>query len=414
MRILIISDHADPLAEIGSKETGGQNIYVLYLTKFLSRLGVFVDVYTRWDRRNKKEVVRVNNHARIIRVKAGPKKYIPRDTFLEVIDEFYRHVLERIEKERLDYDIIHTNYWFSGIIGLRLAAKLDRPLVHVFHSIGKIRYRALKSLKELSCDNVFFAKRIRAEKRIAEEATFIISTSPVEKQIIKKMFKISSKKIKYIPIGVETEIFKPFPEAYSRKKLRLEEAGKIVVYVGRIEWRKGIGTLLFAFKEVLKTFPDTRLYVIGGGRTKAAAKLDNDECERLRGIARDLGVRDHVRFLGAKKQLLLRHYYSMADATVVPSYYEPFGIVPLESMACGTPVVASRTGGLKFTVKNGETGYLATPRNYQDTARKIIKVLKKGKKFYYYNCLNRIETNFLWSSVAEQYLAFFNSLRTKK
>ncbi|MFZ2975831.1 MAG: glycosyltransferase [Candidatus Moraniibacteriota bacterium] len=414
MRILLISDHADPLVEIGSKEAGGQNIYVFYLAKFLCRLGILVDVYTRWDRKNKNEIVEFNNHLRIIRVKAGPKKYIPRDNFLGVVDEFAGNILKRIKKEKINYDIIHANYWFSGLIGLRVAKEIKKPLVHIYHSIGQVRFESLKKYKFQETNNVFYEQRTIFEKEIAQKADRIIATSPVEKEIIKNLFGISEKKIKTITIGVDTKIFRPIKIERARKMERIENKGKIILYVGRIEWRKGIGTLLYAFREVVKDYPNAKLYIIGGGRSKSARKLEEAECERLKKISQELGIEKRVNFLGPKKQNELYKYYSAADICVVPSYYEPFGIVPLESMACGTPVIASRTGGLQYTVGNKVTGCLFEPKNYIDLAEKINIVLKNGKDFYAGNCLKRISDEFQWDEIADQYENFFNQLINKQ
>jgi D-inositol-3-phosphate glycosyltransferase len=414
MRILLISDHADPLAEIGSKEAGGQNIYVFYLAKFLSKLEIAVDIFTRWDRKNKKEVVKINRRIRVIRVKAGPKRYMPRDNFLNVIDEFANNLLRRIEKEKITYDIIHTNYWFSGLIGLKVAKKIKKPVVHVYHSIGKIRYKTLVKFKKQDVNNLFFRKRMEAEKEIAHKAAQIISTSPIEKKLIKNNFDLKEEKIKVIPIGVDTKIFKPIAKEKARKILKMKRNIKYVLYVGRIEWRKGIGTLLFAFREVLKNYPKAKLLIIGGGKSKSAKKLDQAERERLKNIAKKLKIESKVFFLGAKKQKSLYKYYSACDVCVVPSYYEPFGIVPIESMACATPVVASKAGGLQYSVIDGKTGYLAKARDYKDFAKKIKKALKNGKNYYKLNCLKRVKNNFSWEKIAKQYQAFFNQLIAKR
>lgn len=308
MRILLISDHADPLAEIGSKEAGGQNIYVFYLAKFLCRLGILVDVYTRWDRKNKNEIVKFNNHLRIIRVKAGPKKYMPRDNFLGVVDEFTGNILKRIKKEKINYDIIHTNYWFSGLIGLRVTKEIKKPLVHIYHSIGQVRFESLKNYKLQEINNKFFKQRTISEKEIAQKADRIITTSPVEKEIIKNLFGISGEKIKTITIGVDTKIFRPIKTERARKLARMENKGKVILYVGRIEWRKGIGTLLYAFREVIKNHPNAKLYIIGGGRSKSARKLEDAEHERLKKISQELGIEKRVSFLGPKKQNELYKY----------------------------------------------------------------------------------------------------------
>jgi len=413
MRILIISDHADPLAEVGSKEAGGQNIYILYLAKYLCRLGIYVDVYTRWDKNNKREIVNLNNHLRVIRIKAGPKRYIPRDTFLQVIDEFSDNVCKRVKREKMRYDIIHANYWFSGVIGLKIAKKMKIPMVFVFHSIGQVRFETLKKYQLQKDDYILFQTRKLWENTIVHKTDKIIATSPVEKQIIKKIFNISEEKIKCIPIGVDQDIFYPVPFLKARRSVRVPEKGKLILYVGRIEWRKGIGTLLYAFKEILKKYPEAMLYVIGGGKSKSAQKLEQPETDRLKNMIKDLELQKNVIFRGPRSQKRLAYYYSAADVCVVPSYYEPFGIVPLEAMACGTPVVASKTGGLKFTVVPEKTGYLAEPRNYQDLAEKIELVLKKEKDYFQENCLNRIRDNFVWEKIAGQYIKYFNELVKK-
>lgn len=414
MRVLMISDHADPLADVGAKEVGGQNIYVLYLAKHLTRLGLFVDVYTRWDRKNKKEVVPVNSKLRVIRVKAGPKGYMPRDNFLKVTGQFADNVLKRIERDGIEYDIIHTNYWFSGIIGLEIAKRLKIPLVHVYHSLGQVRFEVLSRYKEQSPDYEFFKTRTAEEKRIAEQAAGVISTSPVEKQKIKDLFGIPGEKIKMIPIGVDSSIFHETRRKSIRNRLNLAENEKLLLFVGRIEWRKGIGTLLYAFERLLHEFPKSRLLIAGGGSTKAARRLEEAERNRLNNIIRDLNIGDRVKFIGSIKQRRLYRYYNAADVCIVPSYYEPFGIVPLEAMACGTPVVASRTGGLKYTVEDGKTGYLAAPRNPEELAEQIAKALRRGRDKFSQACLERIREHFLWEQVAKQYPPYFESLTNKR
>jgi glycosyltransferase involved in cell wall biosynthesis len=249
----MISDHADPLVQIGSKESGGQNIYVYYLSRFLARKGIYVDVYTRWDRSNKKEIVKYNSHVRVIRVKAGPKKYIPRDNFLSVLTEFEDNILNRIKKEKLKYEVIHSNYWFSGLAGLRISKEIKAPLIHVFHSIGKVRFNTLKKYKIQKKDYDFYQKRISAEQKIANESETIIATSPVEKQILIRHFKIKADKIKFIPIGVDFNIFRSKDQEQARKKINMPIKNKAIVYVGRLEWRKGIGTLLYSLKKIPKT-----------------------------------------------------------------------------------------------------------------------------------------------------------------
>ncbi|HSW81264.1 MAG TPA: glycosyltransferase [Candidatus Saccharimonas sp.] len=401
MRILMISDHADPLAKIGTKETGGQNVYVMNMASLLAKLGVYVDVYTRWDRATKQEVVQVAPRLRVIRVKAGPKSYMPRDDFLNVTAEFARNVKLRIERENVHYDVVFTHYWFSGVIGLELAQAYGLPLTHVYHSIGQRRYEALQAEQPQNTNYQFYKTRGDWERRIAQESTSIISTSPHERDDIVQLFGVTPEKISIIPVGVDTVQFRPYSTRTIRKRLGLPVNGELILYVGRLEWRKGIATLVEAIQSLSEQWQGVALYIIGGGTTKSSKKLDNDELSRLQNVIKELGLQDRVHFLGAKPQTQMAQYYAAADACAVPSYYEPFGIVPIEAMGCGTPVVASRTGGMQFTVDDGVTGHLVIPRCPIDLAAKLHTVLTNGKTKYAEAARHRVLQHFAWPRIAE-------------
>jgi D-inositol-3-phosphate glycosyltransferase len=395
LRILLISDHADPLAKIGAKESGGQNIYVMNVATLLARRGHQVDVYTRWDARSKKEVVQVRGGLRVIRVAAGPRAYMPRDQFLNITDDFAERIKERIAREELQYDVIFTHYWFSGIIGLQLAKEFRLPLSHVYHSIGRIKYEAMKDINPEELDSQLFELRCQWEKRIAVEATSIITTSPVEEQDIVRLFGIPHEKIACITIGVDTQLFKPRSQRWCRQKLKLPLDKDIVLYVGRLELRKGISTLIRA----INTLAGAELYVVGGGSSKSTKAQDQSERDRLQDIVRELGVTRRVHFMGAKPQQQLAQYYSAADVCAVPSYYEPFGIVPIEAMACGTPVVASDTGGMRYTVQEGVTGHLTRPYNFAALADKLRLTLHDGKEQYTTAARNHVLQFFAWPKI---------------
>ncbi len=408
----MIADHSDPSAEIGSKESGGQNVYVFYLTNFLAQHGVEIDVYTRWDKKNKKEIIQLNNHPliRVIRVKAGPRDYMPRDNFLNVIDEFTENILKKVQELGVTYDVIHSNYWYSGLAGLKIAKKLGIPMAHTYHSLGFDRFETLKARKLDKTQEAFFQYRIAHEKRIAEECNSVIATSPIERENIKREFGIPEEKIKVIPIGVDLEIFHPLETKRARRNIGFADRGELVLYVGRLEWRKGIETLIHAVRALIDEHPDLKLYIVGGGRTKASISLESEELRQNMDLIKKLHLEENIEFIGPRQQIELYQYYSAADIAVVPSYYEPFGITPLEAMACGTPVVASLTGGLQFTVHHGVTGYLAEPQNASDLAEKINMVLKRGKKSFTTNCLQRIHDNFEWDGISQEYITHFQRL----
>jgi len=399
LRILIISDHADPLAKIGSKEAGGQNVYVANIAALLAKLGHGVDVYTRWDSASKREVVQPAPHFRVIRVKAGPKKYIPRDTFLSVVDEFVDNVKQRIAQEHIGYDIVFSHYWFSGVAGLRLARYYGIPQTHIYHSIGQIRRSALEQFSPGGVDKEFFAIRASWEQRIARQSRSLIATSPMERDNIVRLFGVERDKIAVIPIGVDTEVFRPYRTTQLRHRLAGHKR-PIVLYVGRLEWAKGVSTLIKAMKKIVTMRPGAQLWVIGGGDTRGTQQLDLAERRRLTKEAVELGLEGNVQFLGAKRQSEVARYYAAADVCVMPSYYESFGIVPIEAMACGTPVVASRTGAAPFTIKEGVTGYLVTPRDADELATKLATVIECGKDAYRLATRRRALEKFSWLRIA--------------
>jgi D-inositol-3-phosphate glycosyltransferase len=398
LRILMISDHADPLAKVGSKESGGQNVYVMNTANLLARQGHKVDVYTRWDARSKQEVVQVRPGFRVIRATAGPRGYMPRDNFLNVTDEFAQSIQKRILAEELQYDVVFTNYWFSGVIGLKLAKLHNIPLTHVYHSIGQIKYETLKEVHPEEVDDKLFEIRNMWEKRIAQRASSVITTSPVEQDDIVRLFGVPKEKVVLIPVGVDTNLFKPRSQRWCRSKLKLSPEQKLVLYVGRLEWRKGVATLIRAMKQLPE---NTELYIVGGGSVKATRELDSAERTRLQDIAKELGIARRVHFLGAKPQAKLALYYGAADVCAVPSYYEPFGIVPIEAMSCGTPVVASNTGGMKYTVREGRTGHLAPPNNAAALAEKLSQAIERGKDAYAEAAREHVLQYFSWPKIAE-------------
>lgn len=402
----MISDHADPLARIGSAHCGGQNVFVYHLARLLAARGHQVDVYTRWDSASKREVVYKGDNLRIIRVQAGPKQSIPRDAFLTILSTFTANILRRIKHEQLDYDVIHTNYWFSGLAGIDIAKTLSIPHLHVYHSLGHIRYSVVAS-ESPQLTNLAILRQ-QAERDIAHMSTGIISTSPVEKDTIVSLFSIPRHKVTVIPIGIDPTIFAPSAQS-------IEVTGSpLILYVGRLEWRKGVSTLLEATAILQSEYPGLQVAIVGGKSKNTKSNPDFIEQQRLELLTDSLSLRDHVHFLGAKPQMQLAAYYSVADVCVVPSYYEQFGIVPLESMACGTPVVASRTGGLTYTVEDGVTGYHATTRNAKDFAEKIDCVLKQGKAHFSPACLERIEQHFEWAQIADYYDYYLTKQVTKK
>lgn len=371
----MISEHADPLARLGAKEVGGQNVYVYNLAKELGQIGWEVDIFTRWDTTSKQRVVRLGKGVRVIRVKAGPRRYIPRDHLTRYLREFTDDIVGFKNENKLNYDLIHTHYWMSGWVGLKLAKLWEVPIVVTYHSLGYLRYHALKSYKQHAPDSKFFTLRITWERQLAAQADSVLATSPYEKADLLKYYNAPEGTITVIPVGVNFDAFKPLLQSTARRHLKISARDKVILYVGRMEWRKGVGTLIVAFADFLKTRDDPERYrLILVGRTIGP---ERPEVNRLKKIAHEQGVSQHVTFVGSKEKRAVHYYYAAANLVVVPSYYEPFGIVPLEALSTGTPVVASKVGGLQYTSKDEVTGRLVTPRSPRHLAQALAEVTDK-------------------------------------
>lgn len=411
-RIAWLTDHADPLTAIGGLEAGGENVYVLELTRALARLGWVIDVYTRWSSPKTTQIAKIAPNVRVIRLKAGPIDHIPRDQLFPHMREYVENFQKFSRENKLDYLLVHGNYYFSGWAGVQIARHLGIPHLNTFHTLGAIRHLVLgskdKSPKE----------RIRLETEVLNCADRIIATSPPMKEEMVKYYGTSAKKIVVVPGGVNLNRFTPTPQLLARRVLHLDSNRVIILYVGRIERRKGIETLLSAMYELARKMPEQRkvlrCYISGGVAPSKWARMpegaEKEEVYRLQAIVDQLGIKDMVRFVGSINREYLQYYYSSADVCVVPSYYEPFGLVPIESMACGTLVVGSKVGGMQWTIVDGKTGLLVTPKDPIALAEKLFYVLDHPavRKKMRENSIERVKRFFTWDAVASQISELYN------
>jgi D-inositol-3-phosphate glycosyltransferase len=350
-RIAMLSVHTCPLATLGGKETGGMNVYVRELTRELGRRGKQVDVFTRAVDSTIAPVRHMGPNARVIHVPAGPVGPYDKNGIYRHLDEFVAGVEAFRREEGIHYDLVHAHYWLSGVAGETLARRWGVPLAQMFHTLGQMKNEVAKAPRDREV-----ALRIEEETRLVDVADRIIAPTSTERAQLAWYYGADPEKISVIPCGVDTRLFRPRDQAAARQRLSLPE-GRLLLFVGRIERLKGIDTLLEATSLLLARpgYEDLRVLIVGGDLESTA---DNPEQQRVRQLACDLGVAGRVDFLGAQSQAELAYFYAAADLTIMPSHYESFGMVALESMACGTPVVASRVGGLALLVKDGETGIL--------------------------------------------------------
>jgi len=364
LRVAMLSVHTCPLAALGGKQTGGMNVYVRELSRELGRMGVLVDVFTRSQNPAIPRVVPFAPRVRVIHLAAGPEAPMPRERVVDHLDDF----VDGADAWRIadgDYDLIHAHYWLSGAAGLALRGRWGAPVLQMFHTLGRLKNRVAPAAAEREP-----AARIAAEERIIRSADRIVAANVVERAHLGLYYGADPRRVAVIPCGVDTELFAPRDRQAARRALGLD-GRPVVLYVGRIAPIKGLGTLLDAVARLRAGGRDLRLLVIGG---EADEPADGHEAS-LRARALRLGLGEAARFLGAQPQDVLPAYYAAADVTVLPSHYESFGMVALEAMACGSPVIASRVGGLTTTVHDGVTGFLVPEGDVAALAERIAALL---------------------------------------
>ena len=364
LRVAVLSVHTCPLAVLGGKETGGMNVYVRELVRELSRMGVAADVFTRSQNAAIPRVVPLAERARVIHLPAGPEAPMPRERIHAHLEQFVAGIEAWRERAEVSYDLVHGNYWLSGVAGLTLRERWRVPLVQMFHTLGRLKNGAGVAAEREP------ALRVAEEHAIVAGADRLVAANVIERGHLIGDYEADPAKIAVIPCGVDTALFAPGDAEAARASLGLP-AGPLLLYVGRIAPIKGLETLLDALGCLRGAGHLARLVVVGGD---ADERLDSHEAELRRKVARQ-GLAGAVTFVGAQPQERLRDYYVAADVTVLPSYYESFGMVALEAMACGSAVIASRVGGLQTTVRDGVTGLLVSEGDPCALAETIARVL---------------------------------------
>ncbi|MEK7311038.1 MAG: glycosyltransferase [Chloroflexota bacterium] len=360
MRIAVLSVHTCPLATLGGKDTGGMNVYVRDLTRELGRRGIGVDVFTRSQDEHQPHVKHDLGHGnRVVHIPAGPETPLTKPEIYGHLHEFVGGVREFAALEDLRYDVIHSHYWLSGVVAHELRKFWHVPIVHMAHTLAVMKNRIAQRPEERES-----RLRLDTESHILDWADRIIAATLAEKTQLELLLQADYRKIEVIPPGVDLSEFHPIPMAEAKLAIGVPPEDTMLLFVGRIEPLKGVDTMLHAMKLLRDRGampPHLCLSIIGGDPSHTAAQ-DNAEMDRLRALRQELGIGDIVAFLGKRDQDALNNYYASAQAVIMPSHYESFGMVALEAMACGTPVIASEVGGLAFLVRDGETGF-TVPNN---------------------------------------------------
>ncbi len=407
LNICMLSVHTCPLATLGGKETGGMNVYVRDLSRELARQGHQVDIFTRSQ---DPCVPRVSHNlgvgARVIHVPAGPEQPISKEAMVDHVPDFAAWVQEFAACHHRRYDVIFSHYWISGLVAESLRAAWGGiPIVQMFHTLGHMKNQVAQAPHEYATQ-----QRLDAESAILRFADRIVAGSPLDKAQTVWLYGVDPHKIEVIPPGVDLTRFRPIGQLEAKSFIDVPPEKRMVLFVGRIEPLKGIDTLLRAMKVVAEECggcDGLTVAIVGGDPAVPLAQM-SDEMARLHRLRAELGIEDLVTFLGKRDQDLLPYYYSAAEVVVMPSHYESFGMVALEAMACGTPVIASRVGGLRFSVVHGYTGLHVPVRDADALAAAILKLFKNDPLRWQLSANSRkVAQRFGWPAITGQIVDLF-------
>ncbi|MBV9597700.1 MAG: glycosyltransferase [Chloroflexi bacterium] len=404
LKIAVLSMHTCPLAPLGGWETGGMNVYVRELGRALAARDATIDIFTRRQAPDVADVVEYAPGARVIHIDAGPHRHVDKYDILDYLPDFACGIQRFRALTGSSYDLIHSHYWLSGRLGLLFKDRWGVPMVSTFHTLAQLKNRVAESAAEREQ-----AVRYEIERRTMAGSERIVALTAVDRQQMIRHYGEHAP-IVVIPGGVDLDRFRPLPRRTARAQLGLAAKHKVVLFVGRIQRLKGLEVLLRAFAQLGDL--DARLLIVGG---RPGTGPESREITRLQHLASRLGVAERTQFLGALAHEELPTYYSAADVSVMPSSYESFGLVAVESLACGTPVVATRVGGLRSIVRDGETGLLVPWRDAELFAERLRRVLTDDAlRRHLAGQARESVLGYGWDRIAEEHLALYAEVRGEK
>lgn len=403
-KIAIVSEHASPLASPGSVDSGGQNVYVAHVAKQLAELGYLVDIFTRCDGSLGSQVVKWLPNIRVVQVPAGPPHYIPKEQMLPYMDQFGDFMVRFARQQKIPYDIVHANFFMSGMVAQQIKQALRIPYVMTFHALGRVR-----RLCQGQADT-FPVTRLAIEQELMRDADRIIAECPQDRQDMERLYSAPSSRIDIVPCGFDPDELWPVPRI-ARKQLGLGPHEFIVLQLGRMVPRKGVDTVIRSIALLRERFGIAARLLVVGGNAEQIDIRNTPELGRLMALAKELKLDNQVIFTGQKPRSQLRYYYSAANAFVTTPWYEPFGITPVEAMACSTPVIGAAVGGIKSTVVDGKTGYLVPPNDPDAVARRLAALHNHPAHAQQMGAagMERAYRRYTWRNVAVQIAAIYEA-----
>jgi glycosyltransferase involved in cell wall biosynthesis len=403
-RIALISEHASPLGVLGGIDSGGQNVYVGQLARHLAQLGCRVDVFTRRDAEHLPPVVPWLDGVRIVHVPAGPAAPVPKEALLPYMGRFASYMLRWCRRE--PYDLAHANFFLSGLVALGLQQTLGLPFVVTFHALGRVR-----RLYQGDADG-FPVERFAIEDRVVAAADRIIAECPQDHDDLLSLYGADPSRISLVPCGFDPSEFWPVSKELARVALGLDPHERIVLQLGRMVPRKGVDNTIRGFAQLVHRHGIPARLLVVGGESDVPDPVATPELGRLRSIARAEGVEGDVIFTGRRGRDVLRYYYSAADVFVTTPWYEPFGITPLEAMACGAVVIGADVGGIKYSVLHGQTGYLVPPNDPAALGERLAHLYQHPRvlKRFSRRAVERVRERFTWERVAADAAAIYEDV----
>ncbi|NDJ84434.1 MAG: glycosyltransferase family 1 protein [Chloroflexi bacterium] len=421
-RIAMLSVHTSPLARLGRKKTGGMNVYVREIARALGANGVQVDVFTRVasPAERHQQVTEIAPDARLIYVAAGPAAPLDPSEIYRHLPQFRDGVLAFAAEQQLAYELIYSHYWLSGWVALALKASWQLPVVQMFHTLGRMKDRIAEGNSSLDTPTIRLDERnirVAVETEIMNKVDRLIAATPAEQIQMLWLYRADRRNIEIVPPGVTLNHFRPMDRAESRAAIGLQPEERMLLFVGRIEPLKGVETICRALNHLLPECPDIlenlTVHIVGGDPDRESP--DNAELQRLRALCHQLGLEDIVRFVGSREQSVLPYYYNAAEALIMPSDYESFGMVALEAMACGTLVIASQVGGLAFLVDDDVTGFHVPVRDPESLAERIRVVLREPERRQHMaQAARHAAESYSWDLVVERLFAVFSGVLPEK
>lgn len=402
----LISEHASPLAVAGSIDAGGQNVYVAHVARHLAQLGFAVDVFTRRESDGQPAVVEWLPGVRVVHVPAGPAAVLPKEALLPYMGEFGEFLVGYCRQRACSgrpYDLLHANFFMSGVAGMAAKTELGIPLVVTFHALGKVRRR-----HQGSADG-FPDERFEIEEALVRDADRVIAECPQDRADLIDLYGAESERIEIVPCGFDGSEFYPVDRMTARAALGWDAGAYSILQLGRIVPRKGVDNVIRSVAALRDLHgAAVRLYIVGGNSDEPNP-IATPEIARLQRVAADCGVEGQVAFVGRRAREQLRLFYGASDVFVTTPWYEPFGITPVEAMACAVPVIGARVGGIQSTVADGHTGYLVPPNDPLALACRLRHLMGNPARAHALgaNGRQRAHSLYTWAGVAQSLAAVY-------